>query len=340
MPAAVIFGCSGLRLSDAEQRFFADADPWGFILFDRNISDPQQVTDLVTSLREAVGRPAPVLVDQEGGRVARLRPPHWREWGAAGALADRTDLSAERICQAFVLRYCLIAMELIKLGITVNCAPVVDIPTESAHDVIGDRALGQTPEQVARNGRAVCDGLMRGGVLPILKHIPGHGRAAVDSHEELPVVDASAAVLVDSDFVPFRELAAYPIAMTAHIVYPALDAEHCATNSTTIINDVVRGTIGFEGLLLSDDLGMGALSGDLEQRAKQAFAAGCDVALHCDGELQSMRKVAAATPALAREAQARADAVTQWNAPAANGPETFEEVEAEYRQLVGGEHHG
>lgn len=298
-PLAVVFGCGGAVLTDAEARFFRDADPLGLILFKRNCASPGQVRALVAAFRDAVGRAdACVLIDQEGGRVARLTPPHWRAAPAAGRFAAIARTDAARAVAAARLNARLIAAELADLGITLDCAPVLDVPAPGADAVIGDRAAGGTPEHAALLGRAVCDGLLAGGVLPVIKHIPGHGRARVDSHRALPVVDAPVAALEAVDFPPFVALRDAPWAMTAHIVYSALDSDRPATASPTVIAGTIRGRIGFDGVLVSDDLTMEALSGDLRDRAESALAAGCDVALHCDGQLAAMERVAAGSAPL------------------------------------------
>jgi beta-N-acetylhexosaminidase len=302
-PRAVVLGCAGERLSADERRFFASADPLGCVLFRRNCTAPEQLRTLVAELREAVGRAdAPVLIDQEGGRVARLRPPHWPAYPAAARIAALPDpLAAE----AASLGARLIADDLAALGITVDAIPVLDLPIPGADAVIGDRAYSSEPERVARLGRAVCEGVLAGGVLPIIKHIPGHGRALVDSHRALPRVTADRALLTTSDFAPFRALAAMPWAMTAHIVFAAIDAAAPATFSRRVIDDVIRGDIGFDGVLVSDDISMGALAGGLAERTRRALEAGCDLALHCTGVLTEMEEVAAATPPLSPQAQTR-----------------------------------
>jgi beta-N-acetylhexosaminidase len=302
----VIFGLAGLSVSDEERRFFAGADPFGFILFARNCDTPDQIRALVADLRGIIGRPdAPVLIDQEGGRVARLRPPHWREAPPAavfGALAARND---EAAVEATRLNARLIGAELAALGIDVDCAPVLDIPAPGSHEIVGDRAFGDAPALVARLGRAAIEGFLSAGVIPVIKHIPGHGRAKVDSHHDLPVVEAGLDQLQEIDFAPFAALADAPWAMTAHVVYEAIDADNPATTSKTAIADIIRGEIGFDGVLVSDDLSMKALSGSLGERAAAALEAGCDVALHCNGEMDEMRAVAEAVSPL------RADAVTR-----------------------------
>jgi len=302
-PRAVILGCAGEELTKAERAFFGAADPLGFILFGRNCGMPGQVRDLVASLRDSVGRAdAPVLIDQEGGRVARLGPPHWRRYPAASLLAELPDPIA---AEAVGLCARLIADDLGGLGITVDCAPVLDLPTPGADPVIGDRAYGGGPERVARMARAACDGLLAGGVLPVVKHIPGHGRARVDSHRECPLVDAAHDVLASTDFAPFRALADMPWAMTAHIVYSAIDSDLPATLSPCVIGEIIRGEIGFDAVLISDDLSMGALGGSLSGRARQALAAGCDLVLHCSGDLSEMAEIAVATGAVSVATAAR-----------------------------------
>jgi beta-N-acetylhexosaminidase len=329
-PRAILFGCAGETPSAAERSFFAEADPLGFILFQRNCRAPDQVRALVGELRACVGRAdAPVLIDQEGGRVARLKPPHWRRYPAAAQLAALPDAAA-----AVWLAARLIADDLAALGVTVDCAPVLDLPVPGADGVIGDRAYGAEPAAVARLGRAVCDGLLDGGVLPVIKHIPGHGRARVDSHHALPVVDADAALLEATDFAPFRALSDMPWAMTAHVVYSALDDTRPATSSRTVIDDVIRGAIGFDGMLVSDDIGMGALAGTIGERVAAALEAGCDAALHCSGRLAEMHEAAEAASRLTPEAAAR---VARGEALRRASWRAFDREEAEMRfdRLVG-----
>lgn len=305
-PRAVIFAPAGPVLSDGERRLFAEADPLGFILFARNCIDPEQVRALIGELRSTVGRAdAPVLIDQEGGRVARLRPPHWREAPPPATFVELARRHPGRGAEAAWLNARLIAAELSELGITVDCAPVLDVPQPGADPVIGDRACGDTAERAALLGHAFCAGLLDGGVLPVIKHIPGHGRAQVDSHTALPVVEAERDALERVDFVPFRALREMPWAMTAHVVYTALDAERPATLSPVVIQEVIRAAIGFEGVLISDDLCMGALTGSPAERAIAALSAGCDLALHCNGVLAEMEAVAAACPPLSAATGAR-----------------------------------
>ncbi|MFG1419651.1 beta-N-acetylhexosaminidase [Xanthobacter sp. V0B-10] len=303
---AFIAGCAGLRLSPEERRFFSSAAPWGFILFARNVDSPDQVRTLVAEMRDAAGWAAPVLIDQEGGRVQRLRPPHWAEYPPAeafGALYLRAPAVA---LEATRLNSRAIAADLSDLGIDVDCLPVVDLRHPDGHGIIGNRAYGTEPGAVAALARAAADGLLDGGVLPVLKHIPGHGRAPVDSHERLPVVHAPRAELEGADFAAFRALRDIPLGMTAHVVYADIDAARPATTSPVVMTEVIRGTIGFEGALMSDDLSMGALAGTLEQRAVDAAAAGCDLLLHCNGKMEEMVEVAAAAPVLQGQAAERA----------------------------------
>jgi beta-N-acetylhexosaminidase len=318
MTGACILGCAGPVLAAEEAAFFRDARPWGFILFGRNIENPDQVRALVAALRDSVGRAdAPVLIDQEGGRVARLPPPLWPAYPPGRAYGDlaRADASLGR--EAAWLGGRLIAHDLAALGVTVDCAPVLDVPAPGAHDIIGDRAYGEDPVLVADLGRSFADGLLAGGVLPIVKHIPGHGRAGADSHLELPVVAADLADLAARDFAPFRTLADLPMAMTAHVVYAAVDASEPATTSAAVIERVIRGAIGFDGLLVTDDLSMRALSGDVETRARRSRDAGCDVVLHCNGDAAQMRAVVAGAGRLEGRAEERAAAALARLAPPA-----------------------
>ena len=319
---AFVAGCLGPVLTPEERTFFRDADPFGFILFRRNIDHPEQVRALTASLREAVGRDdAPILIDQEGGRVQRLGPPHWPRY-PAGRVYGRIPQDSPR---AAFLGARLMAHDLRALGITVDCLPVLDVPTPGAHDVIGDRAYGDEPETVTELGGAAAEGLMAGGVLPVVKHIPGHGRAGADSHLSLPRVDASLEDLRARDFVPFRALAHLPAAMTAHVVYEAIDRDRPGTISRRVVQDVVRGEIGFQGLLFTDDLSMKALSGSFRGRTEEAIAAGCDVALHCCGDLDEARGVAEGAPILAGDALRRVQAAM---AVIDREPEAFDPVDA------------
>jgi beta-N-acetylhexosaminidase len=305
--SAAILGCSGPTLTAEEAAFFRRAQPWGFILFGRNVEAPDQVRRLVDSLRETVGRAdAPVLIDQEGGRVTRLRPPHWKAYPPGRAYGD---LPASDRVEVTRLGARLLAHDLTALGISVDCLPVLDVPAPDGHEIIGDRAYGRTPDEVATLGRAACDGLLAGGVLPVIKHMPGHGRAKADSHLELPVVDAAWDELDARDFAPFKALAGMPMAMTAHVIYTAIDPDQPATTSKAVMDKVIRGAIGFDGLVMSDDLSMKALAGDFTARTRAALAAGCDVVLHCNGDMAEMKAVMSGVGGLSKEARRRSQAV-------------------------------
>lgn len=299
MRSALIVGLSGEQLSEPEQRFLASARPAGIILFARNCSHPDQVRALVSQALEAIASDDTlVLIDQEGGRVRRLRPPHWRELPAAAAFAAVHNTDPSRALAAARLGAEITARDLRAIGINTNCAPVLDLRIPGAHDIIGDRAYGATPDEVAAMGRAVAQGYIAGGVVPVIKHIPGHGRALADSHLELPVVGTPRAELEATDFAPFRALADMPAAMTAHVVYTAVDPALPASTSAKVTAEIIRGHIGFDGLLMSDDLGMKALTGDMRARAEAVIRAGSDVALHCSGDMAEMEQAAAGAPAL------------------------------------------
>jgi beta-N-acetylhexosaminidase len=287
---ACILGCAGPTLTPDEIALYAEAKPWGFILFKRNVEDPDQVRRLVDALRAAVGREnAPILIDQEGGRVRRLRPPHWPDYPPAAAFAQASnDPMTQRELARLGAR--LIAHDLKALGVNVDCAPVLDVPQPGAHDIIGDRAFGAEVERISTLGRAYAEGLLAGGVLPVIKHIPGHGRALADSHKDLPVVEARRQQLDAVDFAPFRANSDMPAAMTAHIVYTAIDRKKPATQSRKVMK-AVRKDIGFGGLIMTDDLSMQALTGDYASRARDSIAAGCDVVLHCNGSMSEMAAV-------------------------------------------------
>lgn len=304
-PTACIFGCESLRLTPAEKHFFKTIDPWGFILFARNIHDADQVRTLTAEIRETVGRNVPILIDQEGGRVQRLRAPIWTEWPAP--LEQVTYAPTHNRQDSIRLRYRIIAAELHALGIDVNCAPMLDIATSDSHEIIENRCFGRDPETVTLMGRAAADGLLQGGVLPIIKHIPGHGRANMDSHFDLPVLDTPKSTLKANDFIPFQRLSDLPMAMTAHIVYTDIDPDNCATQSRDVIN-TIRTDIGFDGLIMTDDLSMKALKGSFANRCSASFDAGCDVVLHCNGVMDEMTQVASACPALTGSALTRANA--------------------------------
>jgi beta-N-acetylhexosaminidase len=304
---AFITGVSGPELNRAEREFIRLQRPWGFILFKRNIEVPEQVIQLVNELRKELAQPdAPVLIDQEGGRVQRLAPPHWPVYPAGAAFGRLYDVDPALGLRAARLSARLIAADLADLGISVDCLPLADVPVSGADAVIGDRAYGTEPGKVAAIARAVAEGLEQGGVLPVLKHIPGHGRATTDTHFRLPEVDTAKAELERTDFAAFQPLAGLPMAMTAHVVFSALDPAHPATTSATIIHQVIRGVIGFQGLLMSDDVSMNALAGSIAERTRAILAAGCDMVLHCNGKLDEMREVARETPELSGTALERA----------------------------------
>ena len=316
---AFITGVSGTELTADEREFIASERPWGFILFKRNIGTPAQVASLVGQLREVAGAvDAPVLIDQEGGRVQRLGPPHWPAYPPGAAFGRLYDIDPTLGLAAARLSARLIADDLLPLGVTVDCLPLADVPVAGADAVIGDRAYGTRPDDVAAIARAVTEGLEQGGILPVLKHIPGHGRATADTHFRLPVVDTPKIELEATDFAAFRPLADLPMAMTAHVVFSAFDPAHPATTSATMIERVIRGLIGFQGLLMSDDVSMNALAGSVAERTRAIFAAGCDMVLHCNGKLDEMRLVARDTPELSGKALARATrALTARKAPLA-----------------------
>src|SRR5712675_360274 len=322
---AFITGVSGLELTDAEREFVRAERPWGFILFKRNVDTPAQVARLVGELRDCVGNPsAPVLIDQEGGRVQRLGPPHWPVYPPGAVFGTLYDSDRALGLAAARLSSRLIAADLIELGITVDCLPLADVPVEGSDAVIGNRAYGTEPGKVAPIARAVTDGLEQDGILPVLKHIPGHGRATADTHFRLPEVDTSKTELERTDFAAFQPLADLPMAMTAHVVFSALDPAQPATTSATIIRRVIRGVIGFQGLLMSDDVSMNALAGSIAERTRAILTAGCDMVLHCNGKLDEMREVAAETPELSGMALERAR-----RALASRGaPQTFDRLAA------------
>jgi beta-N-acetylhexosaminidase len=309
MTRAFIVGVGGPALTARERDFLRQADPWGLILFTRNVEAPDQVRRLVASFRDAVGRAdAPVLIDQEGGRVQRLSPPHWPIYPPGAAYGRLYDRSPAAGTQAAWHGARLIAADLHALGINVDCLPLADVPLKGADPVIGDRAYGDTPGKVAAIAAAIADGLAAGGVLPVLKHLPGHGRANADSHHRLPVVGTERATLEETDFAAFRPLAGLPLGMTAHVVFSAIDPIEPATTSVTMVQQVIRRGIGFQGLLMSDDISMGALAGSIAERSCAAFAAGCDVVLHCNGNGDEMAAVAGAAPEFSGEPARRAAA--------------------------------
>ncbi len=330
---AFITGVSGTKLAAKERDFLRESEPWGFILFGRNISTPAQVRRLTEECREAVGWNAPVLIDQEGGRVQRLGPPHWPLYPPGALFGRLYDRDCATGLAAAGLGARLIASDLKSLGIDVNCMPVADVPARGANPIIGDRAYGRAPDPVAARGGAVAAGLLAGGVLPVLKHLPGHGRARADSHLRLPVVKTPRDELEACDFAAFRGLSRLPLGMTAHVIFSAFDPVAPATTSATIVDEVIRGLIGFEGLLMSDDIGMAALSGTTSERTRAVYAAGCDVVLHCNGNLKEMEQVAAEACVLEGAAGKRAKAALS----ARLEPEEFDPVEGRktFASLIG-----
>ena len=304
---AFIAGVAGTELSTEERSFFRSERPWGFILFKRNVETPTQISALTGQLREALGEPeVPIFIDQEGGRVQRLGPPNWSCYPAGAVFGQLYDIAPAMGVTAARLSARLIADDLQRIGVTVDCLPLADVPAPGADAVIGDRAYGTEPGKVAAIARAVAEGLEQGGILPVVKHIPGHGRAAADTHFRLPVVDAPKKELETTDFAAFRPLADLPMAMTAHVVFRAYDPVQPATTSATIIERVIRRLIGFQGLLMSDDVSMNALAGSIAERTRAIIAAGCDVVLHCNGKMSEMREVAREAPELSGKALQRA----------------------------------
>jgi len=302
---AGIFGISGLTLTEDEKRIFSKINPVGFILFARNCESPSQVKALNHSLRELTDRKETlILIDQEGGRVARLKPAHWRATPPAGYFARMADHSIADAKKAVYANARLIARELYELGINVNCAPLADVPTPDAHDIIGDRAYGDVPHQVSILAGKMAKGLLDGGVLPVLKHLPGHGRAKSDSHLELPVVDTPLEILRATDFVPFAALSFLPLAMTAHVLYTAIDPKLPATLSPKVIT-LVREELKCESLLMSDDISMKALNGNLADLTIQSLDAGCDVILHCNGKMEEIKTIAKVIPPMSDKASER-----------------------------------
>lgn len=331
----VIYGIEGTTLAPKEKDFFRAHPPFGFILFARNIESPDQVRALCAELRAASRADAPILIDQEGGRVVRLKPPVWRKAPPAQTFADLAQKNPESAARATYLNARLIAAELKALGIDVDCAPMLDVRIPGAHDIVGDRAFGEDAAQVILLGCAMAEGLKTGGVMPIIKHIPGHGRAMVDSHESLPVVDAPRATLEAEDFVPFKALAQIPWAMTAHITYTALDKKNCATQSKDVVS-IIREEIGFKGLLLTDDLSMKALKGDFGERTRLSLEAGCDIVLHCNGEMKEMQAIAAALPETPKATLQRIADASAWLAEGASAPALdAKAAHAELASLIG-----
>jgi len=330
MPKAFICGCSGLALTSVERSFLRESEPWGLILFKRNVRDRDQLRALIEAFRECVGRPgAPVLIDQEGGRVQRMGPPHWRAYPAAAAIEAGLPPADAEAAARLIAR--LIADDLREVGISVDCAPVLDVAEAETHAVIGSRAYSEDPARVGAMGRAFATGLLAGGVLPVVKHMPGHGRARSDSHYDLPVVQATREEL-KRDFAPFAALRDLPMAMTAHVVYSALDPERPATTSPIVIHDIMRGEIGYDGLIMSDDVSMKALRGPYEERAQAIFDAGLDMVLHCNGDLDEARAVSSAARELSGDALRRAEAALAARRP----PQEVdrEETEAKFAAIM------
>ncbi len=317
MPSrAFITGLAGLTISASEQAFLREASPWGLIIFKRNVNTPKQVSELTSSFRDIVGWWAPVLVDQEGGRVQRLGPPQWPSYPPGARYGELYDREPAAGIVAARMAGHLIASDLSAVGIDVDCLPLADVPVPGSDSVIGDRAYGTEATTVAAIAGAIAEGLLAGGVLPVLKHLPGHGRAKADSHKQLPIVDTDRATLEATDFAAFRPLAGLPIGMTAHVVFSAIDPVAPATTSVTMVREVIRGFVGFKGLLMSDDVSMGALSGSLAERSRAVLAAGCDLVLHCNGDLREMSEVASVVPELTGAAAVRAQvALAQRKAP-------------------------
>lgn len=331
---AFITGVSGATIAPEERAFLRDSSPFGLILFRRNIVDPLQLNDLVEEFRAICGPDAAVLIDQEGGRVQRMGPPHWPAYPAGAVYGELYRRDPACGLRAAWLGARLMAADLAEVGITVDCLPVADVPVDGADQVIGDRAYGDNAHQVATIAAAVAAGLQAGGVLPVVKHLPGHGRATADSHSDLPVVTTDRRTLEATDFAAFAPLAAAPFGMTAHVVFTALDPGLPATTSTIMITQVIRGFIGFSGALMSDDVSMGALSGPIAERVRQSLAAGCDLVLHCNGKLAEMQEVAASCPELDGAAlQRTARALASRRAPEAID---LEAARAEFAQLVSG----
>ena len=331
---AAILGCAGPVLLADERAFFRDYAPFGFILFARNVDTPDKLRRLTADLRDAVGRNAPILVDQEGGRVQRLRAPHWQEWSPP---LDFVQAAGPNAARAMELRYRLIARELLSVGIDANCAPVGDLITPSTHPFLKNRCYGSDPAQVSAIALAVARGHLAEGVLPVAKHMPGHGRTTVDAHHDLPTVTAPRDQLLANDFAPFRALRDLPMAMTGHLIFTAFDDQYPATQSPTLIN-LIRNDIGFRGLLMTDDLNMNALHGTLASRTSAAIAAGCDLALHCKGDLLEMQSVATAAGDMSQVTKTRAHAALA--ARQVPEPVDIAAMQAELSAMMAGTPHG
>jgi beta-N-acetylhexosaminidase len=318
-PLAVIFGLSGTTLTTAEKKFFAESNPLGFILFARNCETPAQVRALTNSLRDCMGRDAPILIDQEGGRVQRLKPPHWTQYPPAKSFGESFVFDFVRGREGAEQCAAAIAKDLTEVGVSVNCAPVMDVLTDATHDVIGDRAFSADPQIVAALGAAVCKAYLDHGIIPIVKHIPGHGRAVSDSHKTLPKVEATLDDMNQTDFLPYAHLLTKPFSesvwgMVAHVVYTAIDPQAPSSCSRRVVHDIIRRQVGFDGLLLTDDIDMGALElyGDAGSRAEKALRAGCDIALQCSGKMNDMESVAARITPMTAEAVIRYNRSVTW----------------------------
>ncbi len=312
MSRNIIVGCSATQLNAAEKLLFSELQPWGLILFARNIDNPEQLTALIEQFKQALGRQnVMVFIDQEGGRVSRLPSKYWRVPPSPTVFANMFIHNEETAKRACLLNAILTGLELKAVGVNANCAPMLDIPQHDADRIVSERALGLTPQQVIALGTQISVGLKQVGVAPVIKHMPGHGRATTDSHKSLPVVSASLSSLIDWDFVPFKALADEPMAMTAHIVFTQIDPANPATISTKVIQQIMRETLGYSGLIMTDDINMHALSGDVATRAQQALQAGCDIVLHCSGELDEMKSLLAVTQELKGKSLARARAAEQ-----------------------------
>jgi len=310
--AAVIFGLEGAELTANERAFFKSAEPWGLILFQRNCASRTQVKRLTDDLRALTGRDhLPILIDEEGGRVQRLKPPEWRKRPAMRTFGKLYEIDRSRGLEAARLNAQLIAEDLGELGINVDCVPSLDVPVPGSHNIIGDRAFGEDPAEVATLGRAVAETVLAAGMLPVIKHMPGHGRATLDTHEALPRVSTSRAELARTDFAPFKALNDQALGMSAHVIFESIDPDLPATLSPKVISEIIRGEIGFQGLLMTDDLNMNALQGTVASRASRALSAGIDVILHCNGKLGEMEEIAKVVPKLAGKSQARAGAAIE-----------------------------
>ena len=331
---AIVLGCEGTKLTADEKAFYKETNPFGFILFARNVENPEQLRALTDEMRNSVGdETVPVLIDQEGGRVRRLRPPHWRDYPAMRLFGDRFNDDPRNTAEALHLTLTLMSQDLLAAGITVNCAPVLDVPIPGSNEaVLGDRAFAEEPFLVSGLGQVAVDAFLANGILPVIKHLPGHGRAMCDSHKELPRVEATYPELQEQDFLPFRALRKAPLGMTGHILFRCIDGDNPATTSERVIREIIRGEIGFEGLLFSDDLSMEALQGDFKQRASASLKAGCDVVLHCNGKMSEM------TAAVEGSAPLTESAIARWQHAQSLLPEKLDadtsEIESRLAELM------